>query len=97
MIFKILVTMDGNNSLKCILCCQPLATPADGEPEPKGPQVGESRELPNQRKVGRDYLLSRENVNQWMRAVLEDMLPILEAVSSAMVATSMKQLLTSLE
>jgi hypothetical protein len=89
--------MDGNDSLKRILRHQPLATPVDGEPELEGPQVGDSRELPDQRKVGGDYLLSRENVDRWTRAILEDILPIPEDVSSVTVATSMKQLLTSLE
>lgn len=75
LIFKMLVTMDGNDSLKRILRRQPLATPADGEPDPEGPQVGVSRELPDHRTVGGDYLLSREKVDRWAKEVVQDILP----------------------
>jgi hypothetical protein len=81
LIFKMLVTMDGNDSLKRIICRQPLATPAEGEPEPEGPQVGDSRELTDLRTVGGDYLLSREKVDRWARAILQEMLPMPESVS----------------
>jgi hypothetical protein len=81
LIFKMLVTMDGNDSLKRILRRQLLASPADGEPEPEGPQVGDSRELPDHRKVGGDYLLSREKVDRWAKATLQEMLPTPESVS----------------
>ena len=76
--FQILITMDGNDSLKQILCQDPPAAPAEGEPEPEGPQVGESREQPDLRKVGRDYLLLWENVDRWAKAILEELLPELE-------------------
>ncbi|KAF8220137.1 hypothetical protein L208DRAFT_1335600, partial [Tricholoma matsutake] len=75
LIFKMLITMDGNDSLKCILQQQPLATPAEGEPECKGPHIGESRELPDSRKVASDYLLSREKVDRWAKNILEEVLP----------------------
>ena len=42
LIFQMLVTMEGNDSLKQILRRDPPATPAEGEPEPDAPQVGES-------------------------------------------------------
>ena len=42
LIFQMLVTMDGNDSLKRILRRDPPATAAEGEPPPEGPQVGES-------------------------------------------------------
>jgi hypothetical protein len=75
LIFKMLVTMDGNDSLKRILRRQPVATPAEGEPEPEGPQVGESRELPDQRRVAGDYLLSREKVDRWAKDIIQEILP----------------------
>jgi hypothetical protein len=81
LLFKMLVTIDGNNPLKPILCCQLLASLVEGEPEPEGPEVGDSRKLPDHRKVGGDYLLSREKVNRWVRAVLQEILPTLESVS----------------
>ena len=70
-----LVTMEGNDSLKQILRRDPPATPAEGEPEPDAPQVGESREQPDSRKVGGDYLISQENVDRWAKTVLLDLLP----------------------
>jgi hypothetical protein len=73
-----LVTMDGNDSLKRILRRDPPPAPAEGEPEPEGPQVGESREHPDSRKVGGDYLLMRENVDRWAKAILQELLPELE-------------------
>lgn len=73
--FQMLVTMDGNDSLKRILRRDPPAAPADGEPAPEGPQVGESREQPDSREVGGDYLLSREKVDRWAKAVLVEALP----------------------
>jgi hypothetical protein len=75
LIFKMLVTMDGNDSLKRILRRDPPAAPAEGESTPDGPQVGNSRELPDSRKVGGDYLLSREKVDRWAKAVLQEVLP----------------------
>jgi hypothetical protein len=75
LIFKMLVTMDGNDSLKRILRRQPLETPAEGEPEPEGPQVGVSRELPDHRTVAGDYLLSREKVDRWAKDILKEVLP----------------------
>ncbi|KAF8226332.1 hypothetical protein L208DRAFT_1302519, partial [Tricholoma matsutake] len=70
LVFKMLVTMDGNDSLKRILRRQPLTDPVEGEPEPEGPQVGISKELPDSRKVGGDYLLSREKVDRWAKDLL---------------------------
>ena len=75
LIFKMLVTMDGNDSLKRILRWDPPATPAEGEPTPEGPQVGESREQPDSRIVGGDYLLTREKVDRWAKAILQEHLP----------------------
>ena len=76
-----LITMDGNDSLKWILQRDPVANPVEGEPEPEGPQVGEFKELGDLRKVGGDYLLSRERVDKWVKAVLEEVLPVPESVS----------------
>jgi hypothetical protein len=78
LIFKMLVTRDGNDSLKRILRRQPLATPAEGEPEPEGPRVGDSRELPDHRTVAGDYLISREKVDRWAKDIVQE---VLESVS----------------
>jgi hypothetical protein len=85
LILKMLVTMDGNDSLKCILQQDPPATSGEGEPEPKEPQVGESHEHPDLRSVGGDYLISREKVKQWAKAVLKEILSMPpESVSLAL-------------
>ena len=70
--------MDGNNSLKQILHWDLLPAPAEGEPKPKGSQVGESQEHPNPREVGGDYLLVQENVGRWAKAILQELLPELK-------------------
>ena len=77
-----LLKMDGNNSLKCILQQEIPHGLAQGkpEPEPEVLQAGESRELPNLRQVGDDYILSREKVNQWVKTVLQDVLVNSESV-----------------
>ena len=61
-----------------------MANPAEGEPKPEGPQVGESKELADLRKVGGDYLLSRERVDMWVKMVLEEVLPVPESISLLM-------------
>ena len=84
-----LITMDGNNSLKCILQWVPVDETAEVAPESEGLAVGASRELPDSRKVGGDYLISRERVNRWAKATLEEMLPGPEMVcllSSSIIA-----------
>ncbi|KAG6875524.1 hypothetical protein C0992_003482 [Termitomyces sp. T32_za158] len=70
MIFEMLVTMDGNDSLKHIIQCG-LAS----EDENRELIAGESKELSNDQEVHGDYYLSREKVNQWAKGVLEEMLP----------------------
>jgi hypothetical protein len=68
-----LVTMDGNDSLKRIVRRLPVATPAEGEPVPEGPQVGNSREVLDSRKVSEEYLISREKVDRWTKDALEEL------------------------
>jgi hypothetical protein len=70
LIFDMLCTMDGNDSLKRILRREP-ATLTDGD---EAPQVGASRESPDSRKVGGDYYLTRERVDRWAKAALEQLL-----------------------
>ena len=71
-IFEMLVTMDGNDSLKRILRRKPA--PESGE-EGNVPSVGESRELTDLREVGGGYYLSRERVDRWAKEVVEELLP----------------------
>ncbi|KAG6839470.1 hypothetical protein C0991_002282 [Blastosporella zonata] len=53
LVFDMLVTMDGNDSLKCILRRKPGTIDKEGEEE-----VGESKELKDDREVQGDYYLS---------------------------------------
>ena len=64
LIFKMLITMDGNDSLKRILRRESVETPMDEEAGP--PKVGLSTERPDSRKVGGSYYLTREVVDGWV-------------------------------
>jgi hypothetical protein len=72
-IFEMLVTMDGNDSLKRILRRKPA--PESGEEGGSVQSVGELRELADSRKVGEGYYLSRERVDRWAKEVVEELLP----------------------
>ena len=65
LIFKMLITMDGNDSLKLILRRESVQTPMDEEAG--APKVGLSMEQPDSRKVGGSYYLTREVVDQWAK------------------------------
>jgi hypothetical protein len=80
LVFDMLVTMDGNDSLKRIL--RRDAAPdlvGDGEPE-----LGESCELKDSRDASGDYFLSRDKVDKWSREVLEEIFPGDEATASCL-------------
>ena len=68
-----LVTMDGNDSLKQILQRESVETPMDEEAG--APMVGVSTERPDSRKVGGSYYLTREVVDR--RSTLHRSLPML--------------------
>lgn len=72
LIFDMLCTMDGNDSLKRILRREPAPLP-DGD---EAPQVGASRESPDSRQVGGDYYLTREKVDRWAKAALEQLIQV---------------------
>ena len=72
LIFDMLCTMDGNDSLKRIIRREP-APLTDGD---EAPQVGASRESPDSREVGGDYYLTREKVDRWAKAALEQLLQV---------------------
>ena len=60
--FSILVTMDGNDSLKRIQCRKP-APPDPGNGD--APVIGDPNERKDERSVGAGYYISREEVNRW--------------------------------
>ncbi|KAG6887584.1 hypothetical protein C0992_011685 [Termitomyces sp. T32_za158] len=70
MIFEMLVTMDGNDFLKRVICHEPMAEDEDGELIP-----GRSKERLDDCDVGGDYYLSWEMVDEWAKGVLQEMLP----------------------
>ncbi|KAJ7744928.1 hypothetical protein B0H16DRAFT_1463071 [Mycena metata] len=67
---SMLITMDGNDSLKCVLRKEPADFDDEGNPLP-----GVSRERFDPRAVdaGGDYFLPREQVNRWEKDRLKDM------------------------
>ncbi|KAF8166437.1 hypothetical protein K438DRAFT_1921486 [Mycena galopus ATCC 62051] len=69
LIFSMLVTMDGNDSLKRVL----RRTKTDGSEEE--PVLGPSKEREDSRDGGEDYFLSREEVDKWAKGRVADVLP----------------------
>ncbi|KAG6818274.1 hypothetical protein H0H93_006352 [Arthromyces matolae] len=69
LVFDMLVTMDGNDSLKRILRRKAGGVDEDGEEE-----VGASKELKDDRDIGGDYYLSRERVDRWAKGRVQEML-----------------------
>jgi hypothetical protein len=66
-----LVTMDGNDSLKRIQRRKPAPPdPGDGDT----PVIGEPNERKDERTVGAGYYISREEVNLWSRELVLDWL-----------------------
>ena len=74
LILEMLATMDGNNSLKRVLR-RDIVIPADVPDSSDGPTVGASKERPDSRKVGGDYYLSREQVDEWAKESLAKLAP----------------------
>lgn len=69
LIFDMLITMDGNDSLKRILCRE---TTYDKEGQP----VYKSVERPEGREISDDYYLSRERVDRWVRDRIQQAAPV---------------------
>ena len=67
-----LVTIDGNDSLKRILRREPVSEDGDGN----GPRpLGVSKEQLDEREVGGDYYITRERVDRWAKAAMQILLP----------------------
>ncbi|KAG6848526.1 hypothetical protein H0H93_016281 [Arthromyces matolae] len=72
LIFQMLVTMDGNDSLKRLRCtAKGSATDDEGQPPP----LGESRGRHDTRKIPGDRYLTREEVDRWAKESLAEILP----------------------
>ncbi|KAJ7888131.1 hypothetical protein B0H14DRAFT_3430321 [Mycena olivaceomarginata] len=72
LIFEMLTTMDGNDSLKRVLRREKVYM-ADETGEPV---VGKSREHVDNRDTGDGYYISRERVERWVRDRVADRLPM---------------------
>jgi hypothetical protein len=71
--FKMLTTMDGNDSQKRMATCEAPQCPEDDDlTEGAMPRLGESHELRDLRKVTGDYYLKREQVEVWAKEFLVD-------------------------
>ena len=67
-----LVTMDGNDSLKCILWQEPVSEDGDGN----GPYpLGVLKEQLDEREVEGDYYITQEHVDHWAKAAMQILLP----------------------
>ncbi|KAJ7369224.1 hypothetical protein DFH08DRAFT_677602, partial [Mycena albidolilacea] len=71
LIFDMLTTMDGNDSLKRVL----RRLPSDGEGDGEA-TLGRSKELVDNRDAGDGYYLSRDRVNAWAKTRLAEILPM---------------------
>ncbi|KAJ7445131.1 hypothetical protein B0H11DRAFT_1746932 [Mycena galericulata] len=71
LIFDMLTTMDGNDSLKRVLRRLRLDNEGDGDPT-----LGKSRERVDNRDAGDGYYLSRERVDRWAKTRLAEVLPM---------------------
>lgn len=71
LIFDMLTTMDGNDSLKRVLRRSKVDVDEDGDE----PTLGPSRERVDNRDAGDGYFLSREKVEEWSKARLAQILP----------------------
>ncbi|KAG6895254.1 hypothetical protein C0992_002338 [Termitomyces sp. T32_za158] len=69
--FKMLFTMDGNNSLKRLRCASKSPPTEEGSE----PCLGQSKARQDTRTVPGDRYLTREEVDDWAKATLEDLLP----------------------
>ncbi|KAJ7170394.1 hypothetical protein C8R43DRAFT_1120826 [Mycena crocata] len=71
LIFELLTTMDGNDSLKRVLRREKGEENESGEPT-----LGKSRERVDHRDAGDGYMISREKVDKWAKTRLANMLPM---------------------
>ncbi|KAJ7151899.1 hypothetical protein C8R43DRAFT_1087929 [Mycena crocata] len=73
LIFDMLTTMDGNDSLKRVLRREKTTMAED---ECGEPVLGRSKEQVDNRDAGDGYFLSREKVERWAKSRLADVLPM---------------------
>jgi len=72
LVFKMLVTIDGNDSLKHVIRRDPAPNIEDGG---ELSLVRESIEQLDERDAGADYYIPHAQVNHWVKAHIQDLLP----------------------
>jgi hypothetical protein len=73
LIFSILTTMDGNDSLKWVLRHEKTSLEQDEADEPT---LAKSKEGVDNRDAGDGYFISREKVDKWAKSRLGEQLPM---------------------
>lgn len=73
LIFEMLTTMDGNDSLKRVLRCDKSFVEEDETGEPV---LAKSREREDSRDASNGYYISRDRVDKWAKSRLGDRLPM---------------------
>lgn len=73
LIFDMLTTMDGNDSLKRVLRHEKTSMAQDETGEPT---LAKSSERVDNRDAGDGYYISRERVDKWAKSRLGDVLPM---------------------
>ncbi|KAJ6524705.1 hypothetical protein DFH09DRAFT_937089 [Mycena vulgaris] len=73
LIFDMLTTMDGNDSLKRVLRRE---KPTMAQDEADDPTLAKSRERVDNRDAGDGYFISREKVDKWAKSRLGEQLPM---------------------
>ncbi|KAJ7194629.1 hypothetical protein B0H12DRAFT_1245835 [Mycena haematopus] len=73
LIFSMLTTIDGNDSLKRVLRREKTSMAQDEMGEPT---LGKSRERADNRDASDGYYISRERVDKWAKGRLADRLPM---------------------
>ncbi|KAF8185870.1 hypothetical protein K438DRAFT_2154751, partial [Mycena galopus ATCC 62051] len=80
LVFDMLTTMDGNDSLKRVLRREKVGM-ADAVDEMGEPALGKSCERVDNRDAGDGYYISREQVDRWARDRVADRLPMQTATT----------------
>ncbi|KAJ7830919.1 hypothetical protein B0H14DRAFT_3464469 [Mycena olivaceomarginata] len=73
LIFDIVTTMDGNDSLKCVLRCDKTSMMEDEAGEPV---LGKSKERVDNRDASNGYMYPREWVERWEKTCLAEVSPM---------------------
>lgn len=91
LVFDLLFTMDGGDSLKRVLGRGP--PPPDDANTGDEPRVGLSNEYADMRTTGDDYFLARAKVDEWAHEALEKLAPLQSQVEVSLYSYCFKLIL----